>query len=102
MIDRTHQSLTLADVNDTHQFEVQQVLSGNLDVGHLEDLGFLPGTRVCRVGQAPFGDPIIFDVRGTRFALRRVDAAQVHVKPVDDAVISVAESSPEAAADCVA
>lgn len=47
--------------------------------GRLEDLGFLVGTRVIVERRAALGDPTIYELRGMRVALRRVDAALVHV-----------------------
>ena len=36
----------------------------------LEDLGFVPGTRLVVVRRAPFGDPIELEIRGYRLCLR--------------------------------
>lgn len=47
----------------------------------LLELGFLPGTRVERTGQAPLGDPLTIRVRGAVLCLREVDAAHVRVRP---------------------
>ncbi|MEQ1502158.1 MAG: FeoA domain-containing protein [Myxococcota bacterium] len=47
----------------------------------LLELGLLPGTRIERTGQAPFGDPLSFRVRGAVLCLRRVDAAAIGVAP---------------------
>ena len=44
------------------------------------ELGFTPGTTVTLLCRALFGDPIVILVRGTRYALRRVDAAGILVK----------------------
>ena len=37
--------------------------------GRLEELGFLPGTRVQLLRRAPLGDPAVYALRGTRFCL---------------------------------
>ncbi|MDK2125662.1 FeoA family protein [Parachitinimonas caeni] len=42
-------------------------------------IGFLPGTHVEVLRRAPLGDPIEVAVRGTTFALRREEAAALHV-----------------------
>jgi Fe2+ transport system protein FeoA len=47
----------------------------------LMELGFTPGARVARVGQAPVGDPLLFRVRGATVSLRRADAACIEVRP---------------------
>jgi ferrous iron transport protein A len=46
----------------------------------LLDLGLLPGTPVVAVRRAPLGDPTIYELRGYRLCLRRVDAARVRVR----------------------
>ncbi|MEZ5144223.1 MAG: FeoA family protein [Acidimicrobiales bacterium] len=48
----------------------------------LEDVGFVVGTRIRVERRAPLGDPTIFEVRGTRLALRRSGADLVEVEPV--------------------
>ena len=45
----------------------------------LLELGLVPGTRVERVGQAPFGDPLTFRVRRAVLCLRRSEAALVQL-----------------------
>jgi len=45
----------------------------------LLDLGFLPGTEVLVVRRAPLRDPVVFELRGNRMALRRAEASRVLV-----------------------
>jgi ferrous iron transport protein A len=47
----------------------------------LLDLGFVPQTRVSVLRRAPLGDPLEFELRGTRFCLRRSEATRVRVRP---------------------
>ncbi len=48
----------------------------------LRDLGFIVGEPVQIVARAPFGgDPLLVRIGGTRFALRRVEAARITVEP---------------------
>lgn len=47
----------------------------------LNELGFLPGTRVCCELVSPAGDPAAYRVRGALIALRRADAQKVTVMP---------------------
>ncbi|MGN8158810.1 FeoA family protein [Salinisphaera sp. RV14] len=48
----------------------------------LRDLGFIPGEPVLIVARAPFGgDPLLVRIGGTRFALRRIEAARITVEP---------------------
>jgi Fe2+ transport system protein FeoA len=45
----------------------------------LADLGFCPGTPVRVVRRAPLGDPVLYELRGYRIALRRGDAGRIRV-----------------------
>jgi Fe2+ transport system protein FeoA len=45
----------------------------------LLDLGFIPGTPVRVVRRAPLGDPVSFELRGSRICLRRTEAARIFV-----------------------
>ncbi len=47
--------------------------------GWLEEIGFLPGEPVCVMARAPGGDPLVVRVGTSTFALRRSEAACVHV-----------------------
>ena len=50
----------------------------------LGELGFVPGERVEVVAAGPFGgEPLLVQVGFTRFALRRVEAARVRLRPVE-------------------
>lgn len=42
-------------------------------------LGLLPGTPIKAIGRAPLGDPIVFQVRGHRLALRGEVAKKIFV-----------------------
>jgi len=45
----------------------------------LEALGFLPDTEVSCRRRAPFGDPRVYDLRGTQLCLRRAEATRIRV-----------------------
>ena len=48
----------------------------------LRELGFVRGEPVRVVAQGPIGgDPLLVQIGFTRFALRRAEAARVHVIP---------------------
>ena len=52
------------------------------DARRLMELGFLPGARVTAGFSAPGGDPRVFQVDGSEFALRRETARRMKVKVV--------------------
>lgn len=52
----------------------------------LKELGFLPGAQLRVIGFGLFGsDPLAVQVNGTKFALRRAEAAKIMVEPVEPA-----------------
>lgn len=46
----------------------------------LMDLGFLPGSTICRLCRAGLGGPDAYYIRGTVIALRQADGAGVRAK----------------------
>jgi ferrous iron transport protein A len=56
-------------------------VEGDTRIGRrLGDLGFLPGTSVRALSRAPLGDPTVYELRGSRFCLRRGEARCVFVE----------------------
>ena len=47
----------------------------------LMELGFLPGARVVAGRAAPGGDPRVYRVDGSEFALRRETASRLKLRP---------------------
>jgi Fe2+ transport system protein FeoA len=43
------------------------------------EMGVTPGVEIRRLGTAPLGDPLEFELRGYRLSLRRNEAAQIEV-----------------------
>jgi ferrous iron transport protein A len=50
------------------------------DATRLMEIGFLPGARIVAARSAPGGDPRVFRVDGTEFALRRDTARHLLVE----------------------
>src|SRR5512140_1154198 len=51
------------------------------DAQRLMELGFLPGSLIVAARSAPGGDPRVYRVEGTEFALRRETARHLGVEP---------------------
>lgn len=49
----------------------------------LLELGCLPGCDVELIQIAPFKDPIYFNVNGSHLAIRKAEAAQIEIHPVN-------------------
>jgi ferrous iron transport protein A len=45
----------------------------------LHELGFRPGTPLRVIRRAPLGDPTTYELRGSRFCLRRTEAERISV-----------------------
>jgi ferrous iron transport protein A len=73
--------MRLSQVQIGSQVVVASVHDGDR-ARRLEDLGFLPGTVVRVERQAPLGDPVVYELRGVRLAMRRGDAALIEVDEV--------------------
>lgn len=43
-------------------------------------LGCIEGTEICLKGTAPFGDPVLINIRGFNLALRKGDAKNIYIK----------------------
>lgn len=63
--------------------EVQSNGSDDSIAQRLLDLGFVAGEQVKCISLAPFGgDPMLVQIGYTRFALRKAEAARVHIEDV--------------------
>ncbi len=59
---------------------IRDILAGHDEhITRLCELGLVPGTRIRVVRRAPMGDPIEVSVRGSRLAMRRNEACQIHI-----------------------
>ncbi len=50
----------------------------------LMDFGIVPGTKITKELISTFGDPVAFKVRGTTIALRKEQAEQIFIKPLEN------------------
>lgn len=69
----------LSDMNPGQTAYVTGLQVNGLLYRRLCDLGFVRGAEVRAVMESPAGDPIVYQVRGSRIALRRHDAERVLV-----------------------
>jgi ferrous iron transport protein A len=55
-------------------------VAGNDDVSRrLLEMGVTPGVELRRLGTAPLGDPLEFELRGYRLSLRRREAQHIEL-----------------------
>jgi Fe2+ transport system protein FeoA len=44
------------------------------------EMGVTPGAEIRRIGTAPLGDPLEFEIRGYRLSLRKHEAQQIEIE----------------------
>lgn len=58
-------------------------VSGTDDISRrLLEMGVTPGVEIRRLGAAPLGDPLEFELRGYRLSLRKAEAQHVEIDSV--------------------
>ena len=70
----------LADLRPGSHAVVEAVDDSTPIGRRLLDLGFVPRTPIAVVRRAPLGDPVVYELRGTRLCLRRQEAERVWVR----------------------
>jgi ferrous iron transport protein A len=59
---------------------VTRVLGADEVSRRLLEMGVTPGIEIRRLGAAPLGDPLEFELRGYRLSLRKSEAQQIELK----------------------
>jgi ferrous iron transport protein A len=68
-----------ADLNVGQSASVVRI-AGSDDVSQrLLEMGVTPGVEIRRLGTAPLGDPLEFELRGYRLSLRRNEAQHIEI-----------------------
>ena len=73
-------ALTLDQLSLGESASVVEVDAAAALAARLEDLGFVPGTRVTVRRRAPLGDPRVYELRGSQLCLRATEARAVRVQ----------------------
>jgi Fe2+ transport system protein FeoA len=76
-------SCNLAELPVGSSGRVRAFAGGSRAAMRLRELGLLPGTVIRLVRYAPLGDPIEIDVRGFHLSLRKSEAAEILLDPID-------------------
>jgi len=72
--------VSLDDLAPGESGVIQRIELPEADARRLMEIGFLPGARIVAAGSAPGGDPRVFRVDATEFALRRDTARHLLVE----------------------
>ena len=71
--------MTLDEMKPGQECEVVDVIADGVLGQRLLDMGFIPGTRIQVVRNAPLVDPIEFAMKGYNLSLRHSEAKRVEV-----------------------
>ncbi|HIR79229.1 MAG TPA: ferrous iron transport protein A [Candidatus Egerieenecus merdigallinarum] len=81
---------TLEDLAPQAHGIISRVHGNGLTLDRLLALGFTPGAEVIRLYSAPFGDPLVFRVRGSTLAIGRAQARQIELRQLNKREKSIA------------
>lgn len=68
---------------------IVQVVGGNHISRRLLEMGVTPGVEIRRLGTAPLGDPLEFELRGYRLSLRKSEAEQIEIHQKDTHIAEI-------------
>ena len=71
--------MTLDEIKPDQECEIVDTTSAGIMEQRLLDMGFIPGTRIKVVRNAPLVDPVEFELKGYNISLRHSEAKQVEV-----------------------
>lgn len=71
--------MTLDEMKPGQECEVVDVIADGVLGQRLLDMGFIPGTRIQVVRNAPLVDPVEFSMKGYNLSLRHSEAKRVEV-----------------------
>lgn len=70
---------TLVEAPVKFEGTISNLVGEDLLVSRLQELGFIRGEQVKIRGRAPFGEPLLVEVRGTTIALRKREAQCIQI-----------------------
>lgn len=71
--------MTLDEIKPDQECEIVDITSEGIMGQRLLDMGFIPGTRIKVIRNAPLVDPVEFELKGYNISLRHSEAKQVEV-----------------------
>ena len=72
--------MTLDEMKPGQECEIVDVLADGSLGQRLLDMGFIPGTRIRVIRNAPLIDPVQLELKGYHISLRHSEAKKVEVK----------------------
>jgi ferrous iron transport protein A len=71
--------MTLDEIKPDQECEIVDITSDGIMGQRLLDMGFIPGTRIKVIRNAPLVDPVEFELKGYHISLRHSEAKLVEV-----------------------
>jgi ferrous iron transport protein A len=71
--------MTLDEVKRDQECEIMDITSEGIMGQRLLDMGFIPGTRIKVIRNAPLVDPVEFFLKGYYVSLRHSEAKKIEV-----------------------
>jgi Fe2+ transport system protein FeoA len=75
--------LTLSDLKENQRFKIIRLQADGEIRRRLVDMGFISGTEGILLRMALFRDPIEIFIKGSRISVRRTEANQIVVEPIE-------------------
>jgi ferrous iron transport protein A len=76
--------VSVCDLKPGQKALIEKVLGNEKLSKRLQALGCIEGTEIELKTTAPFGDPIVVNLRGFDLAIRKNDAKNIHVKGTEN------------------
>ena len=72
-------TLVAAELEVGQAGRVVRVIGSDEISRRILEMGVTPGIEIRRLGAAPLGDPLEFELRGYRLSLRKAEAAHIEI-----------------------
>lgn len=69
-----------ADLDVGQAGRVVRVVGADEISSRILEMGVTPGVEIRRLGTAPLGDPLEFELRGYRLSLRKAEAKHIEIE----------------------
>jgi ferrous iron transport protein A len=73
-------TLVAADLEVGQAGRVVRVVGADEISSRILEMGVTPGVDIRRLGTAPLGDPLEFELRGYRLSLRKTEAQHIEIE----------------------
>lgn len=77
--------MNLAELKEKEKAIITKIVGKGTYRKRIMEMGFTPGSDVVVVRKAPLKDPVEYEIRGSRVALRNIDASGIEVLQIDNA-----------------